>query len=228
VATAAAHAQQAPASPATKPDYLPESFWDATKGEPKADDLKKFWADRDAARAAVPDKPEGYKLELPPDVKLPDGFEPNPKETKFVGLQKIAHEDGLSQATLNKIVRLEAEAVSAAHANVQRDIAARDKALGENGAARVTALAAFIDSHWSDPKEARQIKDTMWTPVIVKHFETYQKMVTGQGAHSFTQTGRDGAPEPNDGKPPGWEKTSPENKRAWFLRQQREAATQRH
>lgn len=223
----------APASP-VRPDWLPETFWDAEKGEAKADDFKKHLSDleqlrtaTDAARGQLPSEPEGYKLELPSDVKLPDGYEPNDKEAKFIGLRKIAHEDGLSQSTVNKIVRLEAQTIVDHEAKIKLAIAARDKALGENGAARVASLEKFIDAHWPVKEEAYHIKKIMLSPTVVKHFETYQQMVSSQGAHSFTQAGRT-VQDANDGKPEGWATASPESRRAWQLGQQRESTAPRH
>lgn len=215
---------------ASRPDYLPEAFWDGAKGEPKGAEFKdhlgaleKFKAEIEMKRGAVPQKPEAYKLVSPDDVKLPAGYEPNEKDPKFIGLQKIAHEEGWSQETVNRIVKLEAESLVSFDAKVKTDILARDKALGENGAARVAALSKFIDSNWPDPKEATQIKATMWTPAIVKHFELFQKMLSSQGAHSFSGTGR-ADNEAQDNKPAGWDKMSPVDRRTIQLRQQREAA----
>jgi hypothetical protein len=216
---------------ATRPDYLPEAFWDEAKGEPKTaefknhvGELEKFKAETEAKRAAAPPKPDDYKFIVPSDVKLPAGYEPNEKDPKFVALRKIAHEEGWSQAAVNRLIRLEAESLVAADAKLKENILARDKALGENGAARVAALAKFIDSHWPDPNEAAQIRATMWTPVIVNHFETFQRMLSSQGVHSFSAAGR-ADNEPQDTKPPGWAKMSAVDRRAFLLRQQREAAT---
>lgn len=209
-------------SQAQKPDWLPDSYWDAEKSEPKAADLKKFWDGHIAARASLPDKPEGYKLAVPEDIKLPPGYTPDEKEPKFNELRRIALEDGLSQATVDKLVRLEAASIAAYHEGISKGITLRDKALGDNGAGRVAVLEKFIEAHWPDAAEARQIKDTMWTPVIVKHFENYQKMVSGQGVHSFNQTGRE-APQGN-GLPPGHEKWSPTDRRTWQLTQQQPGA----
>lgn len=210
---------------------MPESFWDAEKKSAKGEDFKKhlaqletFKTEIEAARGTLPDKAEGYKLELPDDVKLPDGYEPDEKEPKFVGLRQIALEDGLSQKTVNKIVKLDAVALAAYHDKAKQQRAALDAALGENGAARVTALSEFIDSHWSKPEEARQMRDTMWTPVIVKHLETYQKMLSSQGVHSFSQAGR-GHDAP-DGKPEGFETWKPIDQLQW--NRQQKTASARH
>ena len=101
--------------------------------------------------------------------------------------------------------------------------AERDKLLGENGAARVDALSKWIDAQFTDPKEATQIKATMWTPVIVKFFERIQKAATGQGLHGFVQTGREQAQD--DGRPDGWDKMSAVNRRTWQLQEDRRKAS---
>lgn len=52
---------------ATRPDYLPESYWDAEKGAPKADALSKIFADHEArTKNAITD---WSKLELKTSVK---------------------------------------------------------------------------------------------------------------------------------------------------------------
>lgn len=221
---------QTAATPPARPDWLPETFWDAAKNEPKGAEFKehlsgleKLKADVEARRGAIPGTPDAYKFVPPPDVKLPAGYEPSETDPKFVGLRQIAHEEGLSQEAVNKIVRLEAEALVAADARIKGDILARDTALGENGAARVAALAKFIESHWADPKEATQIKATLWTPVIVKHFEKFQQMLSSQGAHSLTGIGRDDKAG-KDAVPDGWEKWSPVDRRTYQLERAREAA----
>ncbi|MBR0682751.1 hypothetical protein GXW74_19825 [Roseomonas eburnea] len=70
-----------------RPDYLPEKFWDAEKGEPRIEGLAKSYSElekrnsglRQAHRAefekevfgARPEKPEGY--ELKPPAEMPEG-----------------------------------------------------------------------------------------------------------------------------------------------------------
>ncbi len=214
---------------ASRPSWLPEAFWDATKGAAKDAEfashlasLEKFKTDAEAKRSTVPEKPEGYEPDLG-DIKLPAGQELNVKDPRFIALQKVAHEEGLTPETVNKLLRIEANQVVANDAAVAAGRAERDKMLGENGAARVDALAKWIDAQFPDEKEAQQVKATMWTPVIVQFFEKIQKALSTQGAHGFVQLGRD-ASSGTDGKPENWEKLSAVDRRTWFHQENRKKA----
>jgi hypothetical protein len=216
-------------SAVSRPTWIPESFWDAEKSAPKEKEfsehlasLEKLKADTEAKRGAIPAKPEDYKPDLG-DIKLPPGRELDTKDPRFVALQKVAHDEGLTPATFNKLLAIEANSVieSATRAEAGRE--ERNKMLGENGAARVEALSSWIDAQFIDAKEAAQVKATMWTPVIVKFFEKIQKAATGQGLHGFVQTGREQAQD--DGKPDGWDKLSAVDRRTWQLQENRRKAS---
>jgi hypothetical protein len=221
--TAAAPAQ---AAPAARPTWVPESFWDAEKSAPKEKEfsehlasLEKLKADTEAKRGAIPAKAEDYKPDLG-DIKLPEGVEIDLKDPYFVELQKAAHEEGLTAAAFNKVMSIEAKRIVAFREGVAAQRDKRNEMLGENGAARVDALSKWIDAQFTDPKEATQVKATMWTPVIVKFFEKIQQAAAGQGLHGFTQIGRETA-DRDDGKPDGWEKMAPIDRRTWQLQENR-------
>jgi hypothetical protein len=55
----------------TRPDYIPESLWDATKNAPKGDDLGKILTAHQARQANLIDDPA--KFDLKPTVKAADG-----------------------------------------------------------------------------------------------------------------------------------------------------------
>lgn len=216
----------------TRPDFLPEKFWDADKHEPKGADFKahlesleKVKAENDARWAAVPAKPELYKAELPKDFKAPEGFRVDEKDPEFAAFRAYAHANGLSQEQVSNLLAIRATAVLAKNAQLAEAIKARDAALGENGPARVDALSKFFDTYFQkDPQLAREVKSAFYTPGLVKIFEHYQKLVTGQGASGFSGIGRDGQqPERDDGKPRNWDKMSPIDRRAWQLAQARGA-----
>lgn len=216
--------------PATRPAWVPEPFWDAEKGAPKDKEfsehlaaLEKLKTDTEAKRGAIPAKPEDYKPDLG-DIKLPPGRELDVKDPRFIELQKVAHEEGMSSAAFNKLLKIEATAVveSARRAEAGRE--ELYKRLGENGAGRVDALSKWIDAQFTDPKEATQVKATMWTDVIVKFYEKIQKAATDQGLHGFVQVGRETAGR-DDGKPDNWEKLTPIDRRAWQLQENRRKAS---
>jgi hypothetical protein len=131
-----------------RPEGLPDQFWDATAGV-KTDDLVKSYATEsaDAAKyreraAAVPAKVEDYKIEikLPDDVKVPEGLKFDPsKDPRLPVLLKTAHELGLSNADVNKLVTLDAQFALQNHAAEAARVAEETKKLGEKAADRIAA-----------------------------------------------------------------------------------------
>jgi len=90
---------------ATRPDWLPEQFWDAEKGEIRTRDLAKSQADLRAkvsrGEGKVPDKAEGYALPkvegLPADAVKSD----DPLWTK---VRTAAHGAGITQKQLDAVL----------------------------------------------------------------------------------------------------------------------------
>lgn len=185
----------------------------------KADDfakhlegLEKTRTDAEAARQGVPENVDGYKVEFPKEFKLPDGYELDEKDPRLAALRETAHKAGWSKDTFNQVVKIEADRLVADAENLKQAVAIRDKALGENGAARVDALGKWIDTLFDDDSKAFQVKQTMWTPVIVELFESFQKQLSGQGVLGHIQSGRE---EPGNGLPAGWDKMSPSDRLIW-------------
>lgn len=120
----------------------------------KADDFGKHYGEiaANAAKyaeraAAVPEKPEGYKVELklPDDVKLPDGVKLDPaKDPRLPMLLQVAHKRGWSNDDVNELVALDAQlAISAVNAQATR-VLAEDKKLGEKAIERRAAVANWL------------------------------------------------------------------------------------
>lgn len=213
----------------SRPDYLPESFWDKDKGQVKPefkahlDSLEKLNTENTARLAVVPQTPDLYKAVLPPEVKLPENVTIDEKDPRLAELRKVAHEEKWTQAQFTRVFALEANRVIQQDTLLKQAIAERDKQMGENGAARVVALSKWIDSVFSDPREAAQVKQTLWTPVICRFYEQVQKMATGQGVQSFSGLGREANPR-TDGLPSNWDKMSAVDKRTYNLTKENQAA----
>jgi hypothetical protein len=193
-----------------RPEWLPEKFWDATKNEAKADDFKshlskleEIGAADEARRVGLPAKPEEYKATLPADLGLPPEFAINEQDSRLLELRKIAHEDGLSQKTFDRLVRLDAMRTAS---EVTRDadvlkqgLDVRNKVLGENGAARVEELSKWIEARVPDAKINEHVKSNVIRPEMVQFLEGVRKELIGQGGQPFVQSGRE-APRA-DGRP---------------------------
>lgn len=135
---------------ADRPAYIPEQFWDGDAKAVKADEFGAHYTGLVASAAklaeraaAVPGKPEEYKIELklPDDVKLPDGAKFDPaKDPRLPQFLKVAHGLGLSNIEVNNLVALDAQLAIAEHAAETARIAAETKKLGEKATDRIAAV----------------------------------------------------------------------------------------
>lgn len=143
-------ASLAPAA-SPRPDQLPETFWDAQSGAVKPE----FWqhyaqtageAEKIAALKAR--KPEDIKIEvkLPDTVKVPEGVQLkiDEKDPRVPVLRAVAHEFGMPQEAVDKLVSLDAQMkLEAINAETTR-LAEEDKKLGANADARKAAVGNWF------------------------------------------------------------------------------------
>lgn len=146
----------AAAAPAARPEWLPEAHWDA-KANAINPDFGKHYQDLagNAAKyaerlAAVPEKPEGYKVELklPDTVKVPEGMpklDPS-KDPRTPLLQKLAHERGWTNDDVNALVALDAQFEIASYNSEAVRLLAEDKKLGDTATERRVALRNQLDA----------------------------------------------------------------------------------
>jgi hypothetical protein len=151
-------------STVTRPDYIPEKFWDAQKGEPKVDQLgasylqleKAFGAKSQAPKkpgadaspedqakyyadlrkfTGAPEKPEDYGIKAPDN--LPEGVEWNAELAgKAAG---IAHKYGVPPEALHELINLNNE-------NISSIVAKSESAQKE----QVEAMVAELNAEWKD------------------------------------------------------------------------------
>jgi len=151
-------------STVTRPDYIPEKFWDAQKGEPKVDQLgasylqleKAFGAKSQAPKkpgadaspedqakyyadlrkfTGAPEKPEDYGIKAPDN--LPAGVEWNAELAgKAAG---IAHKYGVPPEALHELINLNNE-------NISSIVAKSESAQKE----QVEAMVAELNAEWKD------------------------------------------------------------------------------
>lgn len=202
-----------PTSPPQRPDYIPESHWDAEKGKEKESfgqyvkEHVAFKAVEDSKLLTRPDKPEGYELRLPKDFQPPAGveFKLDEADPLFAQARTWAKENGLSQDAFEKGLGMIAARDVATQQMLQNARNEQVKQLGPNGTARVTALNTFLDA-----KGYPALKGMMVTAEIVQQMEKWMAETTSGG--SFSQSHRD-APEKN-GKIDGYQTMSFEQRRA--------------
>jgi hypothetical protein len=186
------------ATVAARPDWLPESFWDAEANAPKAEDLTARLSRADeleaaeaARREGVPAGADEYKLDLPENVVGLDGqpvrLIPDDPGTKEA--QALAAELGLSQASFTKLVAFHAGqllgAQKAQAEQFQAEMAAELTKLGTNAKARVDAVSSGLGQHLGD--KAQALLDAMGTADAVEALETLLAKVSAPAISASPQ-----------------------------------------
>ncbi|TAL43838.1 MAG: hypothetical protein EPN91_05635 [Salinibacterium sp.] len=138
-------------------------------------------------RAALAQKPEDVKIELPKDFQVPQGveFKIDPAKPEFAKLQAAAVKHGLSSEAVSDLVGVYAETVVGSEATIAAAKAAEVAKLGANGPARVTALGTFFDA-----MGAPEMKQMLVTAGIVQAAEKIVAKFQSQGSATFSQSGR--------------------------------------
>lgn len=196
--------QQAP----TRPEYVPEKFWDATAGKISDDkalashfnEITARVAAEESRRLALPQSPDAYKIELPADFKAPDGveFKFNDADPLLAQAKSLYHDiqtGKLSgQEGFSKLLSLHAGAQVASAQAVQNAKNAEIAKLGATGPARVDAVTTFLTSYLGEA-EGKQLASRMFTASDVAIVEKLVAKITNQGGASFSTRGRE-APTP--------------------------------
>lgn len=147
---------------------------------------------RDAAeqvrKAALAQKPEDVKIELPKDFQLPQGVEFKLDATKpeFSKLQAAAVKHGLTQDAVTDLVGVYAETLVGSESTIAAAHAAEIAKLGANGPARVTALGTFFDGIG-----AGDLKQMLVTAGMVQAAEKLVAKFSSQGVSTFSQAHRE-------------------------------------
>lgn len=174
------------------PDGLPPAYWDQATGI-KTDEvvkdfvgLHKFKSEHDARLAAVPEKPEGYKLELPPDFKVPAGAKItfDEKDPRMVEARAIAKAAGIDQATFSKLLSIEAQRTVAEYETALANIEAEQARLGEKFPEREKALTSFVGASLTGNAEQRAAKHKALQMVLTSAdaFEALEDIMNKSGS----------------------------------------------
>lgn len=193
--------EQSGASPnvPSKPEGLPEQFWDGETGSVKFDDLGKsynelsaFQAEQQSRLAAVPESPDGYELKLPSDIKMPDGytFALDANDPMVALGRETAKQAGLDQAGFEKLVGSYAEFQAKQTADIAAAEAAQIKALGPQGKQRADAAKTWLVAKFG-PEAPSFFEVPLKTKAGVEYLERMMRMTTAGGAPGFTPTGRE-------------------------------------
>lgn len=97
--------QAATTAKPTRPDTIPEQFWDAEKGEPRVHEMGKSWLDmrRKISRGieAPPEAPDAYTV--PKLDGAPEGLIGGDGDTLWPEIRKAAHAAGVTQKQLDAL-----------------------------------------------------------------------------------------------------------------------------
>lgn len=207
--------QQTQATAPSRPEWLPESFWDDKSGIKHKEFGDHFaqLATRDAAeqvrRNALPQKAEDIKLDLPKDFKLPQGIEfkfqqDAPELSKF---KDIALKRGLDQDTISDLIGVYAETQVASQSTLAAAKQAQVEKLGANGPARITALQNFFAGLIGE-QDAKHIGSMLVTADIVQAAERMVAKFSSQGGARFSQAHRDAPDQPGRVNDEQWNRMS--------------------
>lgn len=182
-----------PAQTESRPDYLPESAWDATANAPRADIIKTAFethAAQQARIAARPEKPDGYELKFPEGYTPPVAIEWIPDDPRVALLRAFAHKNNWGQAEFSDALTIEAVKIAAdqKHDNDLRE--AEMKKLGANGTARVTAIQTSLTAAVGE-QGAKRLLSLIETAEDVAIIERWQLAWSTGGASTYTNGHRE-------------------------------------
>jgi hypothetical protein len=182
--------QAASQTTTTRPDWLPESHWDATANSIKPEfgahykELAGFKASEDSRRLTLPQKPEEYDFALPKDFKPPEGieFKLDPNDPLASEARKFAIEAGLSKEQFSKLLAIHAAGQIGSAQAIDNAKRAEVEKLGVNGPARKTAVDTFIASvPGVSADEAKAFSQFMFTASQVQVIEKVMAHMRSQG-----------------------------------------------
>lgn len=181
----------------TRPDYVPETFWDATTNTVKTaeftthiGELAALKAQQDARLAALPKDAAGYEFKLPADFKAPDGWALDEKHTLLAPWRAYAHKHQLSQDQFSAGVQMMAEAQIASNAASKAAYDAELKKLGATATMRVTASQTWLSSIVG-AEQASRLLGLLETAGDFEAIEKLQLASSNQGAARPNGNGRE-------------------------------------
>jgi len=191
---------QAAPSVSARPDWAPEAFWDAGKGEIKGADLRKafddltaFKAATDSAKLSVPKAGE-YKLEFSKDYVLPQGTEWkwNEADPLLTQVREFASASGMSQDTFSKLLGLHAASRIGEDQAIATAKAAEVQKLGENANARLDSVRTWLKAMGGEHFDSlNRVLDIAPTAATVKGLEVLMQRYVSQGGGAFNGAHRE-------------------------------------
>jgi hypothetical protein len=157
-------------------------------------DLVSFKASEDSRKLTAPQKAEDFKLDLPADLKMPEGvtFQINPNDAAIEPARAFALRNNLSQQQFSEMLGLYAATQASDMVKFNAAKAAEVAKLGDAANARVDAvrgwLRATVPEHFNDLARVLELAPTAAT---VKGLETLMQRYVSQGSGSFKGSNRE-------------------------------------
>lgn len=170
-----------------RPDWLPETIWDADKGFKKDDfdGLVALKAETDSRKASVPASADKYEIKLPQSFKLPDGFElkdgetlVNPEDPRVKAAQEWAHSQGKTQVEFEQLLEFGANMDIAERGRLKEAVTAEREKLGNRGVERIKAVTTWLDAKLG-AEAAESLHAMMFTARQIEAFERLMQLNRG-------------------------------------------------
>jgi hypothetical protein len=171
-----------PKTPATRPSFVPETFWDpqasTVREKEFGDELNRLTAvdlENKARLAAVPPKPDEYKLVNTSEFKLPEdfAFEFDTSDPIYGELRTWAQQNGLSQPAFSGALDMLVKHKMSEHNFVKAESAKQVESLGANGPQRIDTIKTWLKARLGADAAAV----IMERPVIAAEVEAYEKLM---------------------------------------------------
>jgi len=173
-----------------RPDYIPENWWDTDKGF-KADDLNAltaFKAEHDANMAQVPEKADGYKVELPTEFQLPEGFKLDdgqsvadlidPNDPRIVAARDFAHANNMSQTQFSELIATGVQMDIAEQTRLNEAVQQQVEKLGPKAQERIGSVKTWIGAKLP-AAQAEALTSMMFTSTQIEAFESLMRLNRG-------------------------------------------------
>lgn len=200
-----------------RPEWLPETLWDGDKGFKKDDfdALVASKAERDSALASVPEKSDGYTVQLPADFKLPDGTQLpegqsaiDADDPRVLALRDLAHSEKWTQPQFEKVLAFGVNMDINSEKQLQAELNTEVEKLGSRGVERVRAVTSWLSAKLG-AENAQSLHHMMYTAQQIESFERLMGLFQGD-VRGNPGAGRDAKPaELSDEE---YEKMSPTQK----------------
>lgn len=170
-----------------RPDWLPESIWDADKGfrKDQFDSLVALKAETDSRAATLPTAADKYEVKLPADFKLPDGVELpqgekviDEKDPRVQAAREYAFKNKMSQADFESLLAFGANMDMAERSRLKDAVTAERDKLGGRAVDRIKAVTTWLDAKLG-AETAASLHAMMFTSKQIEAFERLMQLNRG-------------------------------------------------